>query len=465
MINILFPFLCSIYVSRVLHPEGIGKIAFAQNIVGYFVAFSSLGLPTYGVREIAKIKNNRERMNSLFTELIIINTISTTIGLLLLTSLVVYNDSLRIETNLFIACGITLFFNYFNIDWFYQGLEEYGYITLRNAVVKIISFMIILIFVNDISDYVKFAFIISLGVGSNCIFNIYNCKKFIKISFKEVNLKKHIKPLVTIFFVMFLATIYTKIDTIMLGIFSTKESIAFYFYAQKTINVVITITAAVTAGLLPRLSLLYEYDKIEFNHLLNKGFQVLCLATFPFCVGLFLVSHYAIIMLYGEAFKDAIITTKLFCPLILIKAFGDLFCYQLIYSTGHERVLLPVSALSAVLNIVLNICFIPIYQHNGAVFASVITEFTTNLIQFIYIKRKVKYNICLSNIKEPLISTIFLVLLINFIDFTVIDSNLKLLLDIALGIIIYTYINIKLENNIAILACNKLLKLIQYKYS
>lgn len=464
LINILFPFLCSIYISRVLNPEGIGKIAFAQNIVAYFVAFSSLGLPTYGVREIAKIKNNQAKMNSLFAELIIINTISTTIGLFLLTCLVVYNDSLRTETNLFIACGITLFFNFFNIDWFYQGLEEYGYITLRNAIVKIFSFIMILIFVNNVGDYVKFAAIISLGVGGNCIFNIYNCKKFIKPTIKEVNLKKHVKPLITIFFVIFLASIYTKIDTTMLGFFSTNDSVAFYFYAQKTINIVITITAAVTAALLPRLSLLYECDKIEFNNLLNKGFQVLCLTTLPFGIGLFLVSPYAINMLYGEAFEAASITTKLFCPLIFIKAFGDLFCYQLIYSTGHERVLLPVSALAAVLNIVFNIYFIPLYQHNGAVIASVITELTTNFIQFIYIKNKVKYSVDFSTIKVPLISTFFLAILISFIDSYTFNSNIKLLLDITLGVIVYVYVNIKLKNFIAIMLYNKLVKIFQ-KYN
>ena len=62
--NILFPFATSIYVSRILLPVGVGKVASAQNIASYFITVAALGLPSYGVREFAKIREKKDKRNN-----------------------------------------------------------------------------------------------------------------------------------------------------------------------------------------------------------------------------------------------------------------------------------------------------------------------------------------------------------------------------------------------------------------
>lgn len=143
--NILFPFITSIYVSRILLPVGVGKVASAQNIASYFVTAAALGLPSYGVREFAKVREDTAKKNSLFTELFIINLISTTISLIAYIFVLILNNGFNGEGALYICCGLAIFFNYLNIDWIYQGLEEYGYITGRSVVIKCISLALLVV--------------------------------------------------------------------------------------------------------------------------------------------------------------------------------------------------------------------------------------------------------------------------------------------------------------------------------
>ena len=174
--NILFPFVTSIYVSRILLPVGVGKVASAQNIASYFVTLAALGLPSYGVREFAKVRDNKAERDKLFTELLLLNIISTTLAVVGFFVLVFINAGFNGEWALYGACGLAIFFNYLNIDWMYKGLEEYGYITGRSLAIKGISLLALFLFVKTRQDYVAYALISSLATGGNYVFNvIHDC--------------------------------------------------------------------------------------------------------------------------------------------------------------------------------------------------------------------------------------------------------------------------------------------------
>lgn len=243
--NIIFPFLTSIYVSRVLLPAGVGTVAYAQNIASYFVTLGALGLSSYGVREFAKVRECDKKRNKLFTELFSLNLISTSIAVIGYILLVCINNGFNGEWYLYIACGLTVFFNYINIDWLYQGMEEYGYITARSLLVKTCSFLAILLLVKTKQDYVIYALISSFGTGANYLFNVFHARAFIRFDFTELRIKRHLKSVFTIFLIIFLSTIYAKIDTTMLGAMATEESVGYYTYAQKTVTVLLALEVIV----------------------------------------------------------------------------------------------------------------------------------------------------------------------------------------------------------------------------
>ena len=121
------------------------------------------------------------------------------------------------------------------------------------------------------------ALLSSLATGGNYVFNVFHARKFVKIDFGGIQIGRHLKPVLLIACIIFLSSIYNKIDVTMLNMMATDEAVGLYSYAQKIINMVLTMASAVTVALLPRLSYYYDNDKEEFYRLLNKGFQILCI--------------------------------------------------------------------------------------------------------------------------------------------------------------------------------------------
>lgn len=456
--NILFPFITSIYVSRILLPVGVGKVASAQNIASYFVTAAALGLPSYGVREFAKVREDTAKKSSLFTELFIINLISTTISLIAYIFVLILNNGFNGEGTLYICCGLAIFFNYLNIDWIYQGLEEYGYITGRSVVIKCISLALLVVFVKTREDYVAYALLTSLALGGNYIFNVIHARKMVGFTLVNLKIRKHIKPIVFIAGIIFMSTIYNKIDITMLSALSTDEAVGYYSYAQRTVNIVLTMCSAVTAIFLPRLSYYYDNEKAVFYKLMDKGFQILCLGVVPLAVGLFLTANQAVVLLYGDSFTPTGTTIKLMCPLILIKGFGDLLCYQLAYSSKNEYILLPGSAIASIINVITNSILIPLYAQNGAVIASVMSELTTNIIQFLYLKRKIKYHISNTALVLSLFSTMVMAAVVCAIIKMNLPLAVALAMEISIGGAIYLLMNIALKNRILSEMLTKVLK-------
>ena len=138
VLNLIFPLIASTYTARVLLPDGVGQVAYAQNIASYFVTAAALGLPTVGMRVISVSRENSKSLNKSFTELIIINSVSTTIAIVLYVAFIFLHPVLRTEKALYLASGLVILFNYINIDWLYQGNEEYGFIVLRSLITKIL---------------------------------------------------------------------------------------------------------------------------------------------------------------------------------------------------------------------------------------------------------------------------------------------------------------------------------------
>ncbi|HGS1091612.1 TPA: oligosaccharide flippase family protein, partial [Streptococcus pneumoniae] len=171
MLNIIFPLVSATYTARIILASGVGEVSFAQNVVSYFTTIAAMGIPNYGIREIAKTRNKAEATNKVFSELFLINGLSTLLCSIVYLILILTFNSIFDNTSMYLAVGLTLVFNFLNIDWFYQGKEDYAYITKRSFSIKLISLFSLFIFVRDTDDAVNYALISSLAIGGNNIFN------------------------------------------------------------------------------------------------------------------------------------------------------------------------------------------------------------------------------------------------------------------------------------------------------
>lgn len=446
--NVLLPLISSIYVSRILMPAGVGKVAYATTFVSYFVTFAGLGLPTYGVSAISRSKGDVEKKNRVFSELVLINAISTTLAVITYTFLIFHLQFAQNDLILYLCCGIQLVLSYINIDWLYRGEEEYGYITKRNISVKIISLLCIFIFVRTADDYIKYALISSGALGANYLFNVFYAKRYVRLTCKGLHPSRHIKALLFLSISLFFSSIYSRVDVTMLGFMSTETSVGIYSNGHKVINIVITACTAITSVFLPRMSYLYREDKDSFMRLLNTGVRIIALITIPACFGLMLLSQDAILLLYGDSFRAAGPVLCIFSLLIPVKGFGDLLCYQTVISIGKEKSLVPAAGAAMLVNVILNLLMIPLWGEIGATIASVCSEVTVNFLMLLYVRKQVNFHMYGKELVKILVSTGAMCIMVGIVKCCGLSSLLTCTIGLIIGVTVYMLINILLGNEL-----------------
>lgn len=456
--NIIFPMIVLMYVSRILQPDGVGRVAYAQNIASYFVIFAALGLPSYGVREIAKVRENTELTCKTFSELFVINVfstiLSTTAYLVLIFSLPVFREDIL----LFLCCGVQIFMNLINIDWLYLGNEDYVYIACRSILIKVIMLFAVVLFVKDKGDYVIYALVSILGVCANYIFNVIHARKYVKFGFKNLELSRHAKPLLILALTVFLASVYHKIDVTMLGIFSTKSAVGLYSGAHKITEAVIVICISISAAFYPRLSFYYHNNREKFYRLIDLGIKILSFVVFPMTAGIFILAPQIITVMFGKAFYESSFTVRVFTLMIVIRSFGDLLCYQLLMATGNERINPPSACMASIVNVLLNAWLIPLMAQNGAAIASVVSEFVLNLYEFV-IMRKIlgfclPYKAICQGIFSSAVMGLAVYLLIGLFDNVLLQCSIG----IISGMAVYCLLNLLYRNEIAVYCSGRLKK-------
>lgn len=449
LLNVLFPLVSATYVARVIFAKGVGEVSYAQNIVAYFTTIAALGIPNYGIREIAKKRQSQTETKKLFSELITINAISTTCCIVLYCFTILFFPSFSDNIALYISVGLLLLFNYINVDWFYQGNEDYSYIAKRSFIIKCFSLLSMFMFVNSKSDVVVYALITSLATGGNNIFNIIHLKHYnIRFQFKGLELKKHIRPILVLLASVIAVEFYTMLDTTMIGIFCGDSAVGYYTNSMKLVKILITVVTAIGGVLLPRLSLYYSKGDIEkCEQVVNKVFRIMLLLFIPCEIGLILTANIVMPFLFGESFLPAVLTLRISALLICTLGFSNLFGTQLLMTFGAERKLLMCTVMGAVSNVIVNLILIPIFQQNGAAVASVISETIVTFMTVIYSSKYIKIRLSSHYIWSLLISSIVMTTVVLVVIMIPMNCLFQLGFSILFGAVSYFGVNFIMRNS------------------
>lgn len=240
MSSFIFPLITFPYVSRILLPTGTGKVSFATSLISYFGMFAQLGIPTYGIRACAKVRDDREALTRIAQELLFINLIMSAISYAILIVALLLVPRLQGDRILYVVVSMTIILTSIGMEWLYKALEQYTYITIRSIIFKFIALMAMFLLIHEQKDYVIYGGITIFAASASNILNFINVHKYIYIKpVKSYNLKRHLKP-VAVFFAMACATtIYTHLDMIMLGFMKTDADVGYYNAAVKIKSILI----------------------------------------------------------------------------------------------------------------------------------------------------------------------------------------------------------------------------------
>lgn len=383
--SILFPLITFPYVSRVLGPEGTGAVSFATSIITYFSMFAQLGVPTYGVRACAVVKDNREELSRTVQEILIINLITCAISYAAFGLALAFVPRFRTEKTLFLVMGAMILFNTIGVEWLYKGLEQYGYITVRSLIFKVIALASMFLLVREESDYIIYGGItIVASTGSN-LMNFLNLHKYVTLRpVGRYNLRRHLKA-ISIFFAMSVATtIYTHMDSAMLGFFRGNAENGYYDAAVKVKNVLVSFVASLGTVLLPRVSSYLRQDrKDEFYRLTRKALNFVLLLALPLCVYFTIYAKEAITLLSGPAYAAAVVPMQIIMCTVLFIGLTNIMGIQMLVPLGQERFVLYSEIAGAVVNVIVNAALIPSMGAAGAAIGTVLAELVVLVVQIV----------------------------------------------------------------------------------
>lgn len=449
ILNLLFPIITFPYVSRVLGVNSIGKVNYVNSVVSYFILFASLGIPLYGIREIAKVRDYKEKMSKTFCEIFVINFISTFICAAVYYISLFCFSTFYSERLLYIVTGIMILLNLFSIDWFYSGIEDYKFITTRSIIFKIISVIMLFAFVHAKSNYVIYAAITVIAASGSNIANIINCRKYIKFDFNNLNLKRHMKSITILFTTQFAISIYINLDSVMTKIFAGYVSVGYYTTAIKINKMSLGIITALSSVLLPRMSYYINSNmKQEFDRLVLKSIQVILFLGIPMSIGIYMLAPQIILLFSGKEFIPAISCLRITVPIIIAIAFSNFINVQILMPLGKEKLAFRAIIVGSAVNFTLNLILIPVFKHNGTSIATCITEICVTMNMMIYSFQYIKNKIINKENVKYLIASISVILIIMLAGKIFINSLTIIITSIVLSCIVYFVLLIIIKDKI-----------------
>ena len=181
MSSFIFPVITFPYVSRILLPEGTGKVAFATSLISYFSMFAQLGIPTYGIRACAKVRDNRNELSKTVHELLIVNLGMCVISYVALFMALRYVPRLAEDKSLYVIMSFTIVLTSIGMEWLYKALEQYTYITCRSVIFKFIALIAMFLLVHEKSDYIIYGGITIFASSASSVLNLINAHKYIDL--------------------------------------------------------------------------------------------------------------------------------------------------------------------------------------------------------------------------------------------------------------------------------------------
>lgn len=387
--NFIFPLVTFPYVSRILLAEGTGAVSFATSVANYFAMVACLGIPTYGVRACAKVRDNKAELTKVAHEVFIINAVMTLLSVATFVLSIYLVPQFREEKILFYINGIGILLNLFGINWLYQALEQYDYITVRSVAAKVISVVLMFMLVHEQSDYVIYGAIgVFAAAGSN-VLNLFRARHY--ISFRpqrSYQFRRHIKPILTLFAQSVVVSIYTNLDTVMLGFIKDNSEVGLYTTAVKVKTILLSLVSSLGSVLLPRMShIVKQGDRGQFNNLTKKALDVTLLMAVPLSIYFCLYARDSVLLLAGEGFLGAVLAMQIITVALIPNGLTGVLGVQVLTSLEKEKYVLYSVIVGAVADLVLNLVFIPAYGAAGAAFATMVAEFLVLFVQLYYTRK------------------------------------------------------------------------------
>ena len=363
----LINFITFPYVARVLGVERIGLVNFVDNTVNYFLLFATMGVGLLGVREIAAVKEDKKRRDQVYSSVLALNLLFTLVSLGIYLLCVVTIPKLCQYDELFYIGTAKILFTVFLVEWFFTGVENFRYITLRSILIKVLYIISVFLFVRDTSDY-RLYFILTVGVVVlNALINQLYIREFVRVRWNNIQLFKYLKQNVTLGIYTLMTSMYLTFNVMYLGLVSNNTEVGYYTTAFKLYSVVLGFFTAFTNVMLPRMSsLLANGEKDRFQELVNRSCSVMSTCCIPLILCSMIMAPQIVYILSGPGYEGAILPMRIIMPAAFAVGVAQVLAIQVLMPMKKDKVLLVASIIGAVVSLLINLLVVPYIESVGS---------------------------------------------------------------------------------------------------
>ena len=363
----LINFITFPYVARVLGVERIGLVNFVDNTVNYFLLFATMGVGLLGVREIAAVKEDKKRRDQVYSSMLALNLLFTLVSLGIYLLCISTIPKLCQYDELFYIGTAKILFTVFLVEWFFTGVENFRYITLRSILIKVLYIISVFLFVRDTSDY-RLYFILTVGVVVlNALINQLYIRKFVRVRWNNIQLFKYLKQNVILGIYTLMTSMYLTFNVMYLGLVSNNTEVGYYTTAFKLYSVILGFFTAFTNVMLPRMSsLLANGEKDRFQELVNRSFSVMATCCIPLILCSMIMAPQIVYILSGPGYEGAILPMRIIMPAAFAVGVAQVLAIQVLMPMKKDKVLLIASIIGAVVSLLINLLVVPSVKSVGS---------------------------------------------------------------------------------------------------
>ena len=389
-INILAPVLIGSYIVKLLDIELYGAYNKVYSEFQVFLVFASFGIYTFGVREISKIRNNKEKVSILFSNLFLLSLITNLIVTIIYILYSILTSS-GITTTLYLIMIIQYIANIIYVEFVNEALENYKFITLKSVIIKIIYMISLFVFVKNPNDIILYAIIVGLSIFFNNLVSFIYAKKRIGFNFKKIEIKKYIPSLFTILIITNINLLYTQLDKVMLGRIVGNVSVTMYYIPYYLMGTLASIPYAIINVSIPRLSYLLENEgKQAYIKKLNESISSLLFLIIPMCFGVLVLANEAILLYAGSKYMAMVPTLIIACISRIFISIESVMTNLVLYPNNKEKVLLKFLLLCGISNLIMNflLVYFKVFTPSTALITTTIAEILLIIIELYYSRKE-----------------------------------------------------------------------------
>ncbi|SUY45668.1 polysaccharide transporter protein [Clostridium putrefaciens] len=395
--NIIMPIIIATYTYRVMTKELIGRYTAAYTIFNYFFIFAGFGIYNYAIRELSKVRDNKKKMSQLFTSFFVIGLISNIVTII---AYVAFNYTLFKGTPVFavhLILALNMISNIFYIEWANEALENYGFITLKTIIVRLVYAALLFLTVKSSKDFLIYVFLTTFSTFLNNIISYIYIKKGIGFDFSNIKIKRHIKFLLLVIVMSNGNVLYTQLDKVMLAHYVGEISVAYYGVANNVMNIINALVLSVVFVTIPRLSnIIASKDHERYINLLNKITQTLFAFLFPVAIGMFVLAEEIFVLFGGGEYAGGGPVLKVFCLYMISLGMEAILTNQVMYVNRREKQLVPMIFMAGFINIILNYLLLKfnVFNEVTAIATTTVSSYMLIFIEYIYTRKvlNIKFN-------------------------------------------------------------------------